>query len=238
MRQSNSYLLLVAICLFFGKVYAQNPSDLHGVIPENEYMKLRIDNHQEDSLLYNYMQISNCIVDSIPMYHLGIDGKEDVLFSKIDMHPYKFIRKNAKDGEIKEIRYFKDRAEIEINGKKLKNIKINSDTYDRKTLFYVLRKMIIENRKSYDFSIIVKTSIMGFVLVEMTAERKGLEKIKVDAGEYMCERIEMGVSGAIGKLFWPVKYSYYFTEKYPNHFVKYFDPDGEVIELVEYKTGS
>jgi hypothetical protein len=58
--------------------------------------------------------------------------------------------------------------------------------------------------------------------------------VRVPAGRFQCREIEFGVQGLVGDLFWPTRYRYDYTVDPPHHFVRYFDPDGEVIELVAY----
>jgi len=72
-------------------------------------------------------------------------------------------------------------------------------------------------------------------VVDVFARRAGIERVSVPAGEFRCVKIEFGVAGIIGRLFWRTRYHYFYTAAPPHHFVKYIDPDGECIELVEYK---
>jgi hypothetical protein len=75
-------------------------------------------------------------------------------------------------------------------------------------------------------------------VVNAYAQKVGEEDLEVPAGNFRCVKIEFGVAGIIGSLFWRTKYYYFYTVDAPHHFVKYFDPDGERIELVHYEGAS
>lgn len=226
---------LMVLCL--STVRPQNIVEPRALIPKNECMILRTQNIMKDTTYFSRMQVRDTLIGSIPMYVLRIGKDRKVLFDKDEFRPYKFSVRNGKDGRVKEIRYSSKRAIIkQLNVEKIKTLPIGEDTYDRRTLFYVLRKMGLEKHEKISFSIIVENSTIGFILVKMRAERIGVEEVRVPSGHYLCHKIEVGVAGLIGKLFWPTKYTYYFTKVPPCHFVKYIDPDGESIELFEYTT--
>ena len=85
-----------------------------------------------------------------------------------------------------------------------------------------------------DFRLLVVRGHGKYRVVGAYARRTGEEDISVPAGSFRCVRIEFGIAGVIGRLFWRTRYHYYYTLAAPHHFVKYVDPDGEKIELVEY----
>lgn len=84
------------------------------------------------------------------------------------------------------------------------------------------------------FRLLISRAPGKYRVVDAYARRNGEEDLVVPAGTFRCVKIEFGIAGIIGRVFWRTRYQYYYTVDAPHHFVKYVDPDGECIELVEY----
>lgn len=114
--------------------------------------------------------------------------------------------------------------------KRDKPIKIPKNTYDEESLFYVLRGLVFEINKKVEFNLLyTKFDKIGMVSMYATIINK--EKIIVPAGEFICYKVEMGLTG-IEALLYKEKYCFWFNVQKPHYLVKYSSTEGEVIELI------
>ena len=117
-------------------------------------------------------------------------------------------------------------------------IKTSGPAHTGSTLLHYLRSLAAGGGPDrVELRLLVHRGAGKYRVVDVFAKRAGIEDISVPAGDFRCVKIEFGVAGIIGRLFWRTRYHYFYTAQDPHHFVKYVDPDGECIELVEYECG-
>jgi hypothetical protein len=108
-------------------------------------------------------------------------------------------------------------------------------THNGSTLIQCLRALAgRSNSGRLEMKLLVSRGQNTVRIIDVYAQRICEEDVVVPGGIFRCAKIEFGVAGIIGKMFWRTKYYYFYTAEAPYHFVKYLDPDGECIELVHY----
>jgi hypothetical protein len=110
------------------------------------------------------------------------------------------------------------------------------NTHNSATLLHYLRVFAGQRHSDrVEMKLLVGRSQDAFRIVDVYAKRVAEEDLTVPAGRFRCIKLEFGVAGIIGRLFWRTRYQYYYTAEPPHHFVKYVDPGRECIELITYE---
>jgi hypothetical protein len=179
--------------------------------------------------------IIDTTINDTPVYLLT-QGENITI--QVNRHNFKPIlyRKTDKQGNmVEQIEYTSRQARVLIPvGHIDKTIAIKPDTYDKASLFYLFRALPFDQPgdKVY-FSFIVINEKYAIHLVDMYVRIMDQQQVQVPAGLFSCCKVELGVAGLIGKLFVPQKWYYYFQQQPPHAFIKYEEPEKEIIELAK-----
>jgi len=231
-------LLAIAVLLVSNfKAHAIGFDFSHFKIPNGEQLTLQ----SRDTVKGTFNKWINTVTDTmennLPIYLIENGDNTIIKIRKKDLTPILFHQMDKKGNTLKKIEYYGNEARIIIPQKDIdETVNIESNTYDGWTLFYLFRALlfnIVDEEAA--FSLIKETPNHGIQVVNMVVKVIGEEEVVVPAGTFSCYKVELGVAGFIGKLFWPIKYHYYFTKNDPHYFVKYVDPEGECIELLKYE---
>jgi len=160
-----------------------------------------------------------------------------LLFQKKDCTPLLFQQYDKTSRLVEEIEYSNNKARITIPNRSInKHLSIKRNTFNLISFPILFRtQLITSGRESLSFSRIVDARNWGFIVIDFEAKIIGEETVKTATGSYDCYKIELKVSGPIGRFFWRKKYYYYFTKQLPWFFVKYFSQGEESIETLRYE---
>ncbi|MBC8185262.1 hypothetical protein H8E88_29565 [candidate division KSB1 bacterium] len=232
-------IFLVLIFIFnFTEINAQQNSQAETLFPKKEILHLRCTNLVSNES-YDYKKTMVDTVDGeIPLFLITTKYANSTAILKAQkpgFAPLHFSKMDSVGNVVKMISYSKDRALfVDYKNKNEQSIKINKDTYNKSALTYLFRKaLFFEKRKEINFNLIMETDHWGLQRIKMYAKIVGEENIATQNGFSPCFKIQLGVAGMIGELFWRNKYYYYFLKDKPHYFVKYSEPEKEKIELLD-----
>jgi hypothetical protein len=232
-------ILLTMGILFISnfKAHADGFNFSHFKIPNGEQLTLQSRNTVKGISSRWINTVIDTTENNLPIYLIENGDDAIIKIRKEYLMPILFHQRDEKGNTLKRIEYYGNEARIIIPQENIdKTVDIESNTYDDQTLFYLLRALLFNIvDEEIDFTLIKESSSHGIRVVEMVVKVVGEEEVVVPAGTYSCYKVELDVAGLIGKIFWPVKYHFYFTKRDPHYFVKYVDPEGECIELLKYE---
>ncbi len=165
-------------------------------------------------------------------------GKTTLIWmSGDDLQPSRYQLVGSDGNAERQIDFSEQSLRIAVKGQgDARVIETSGPTLNGSTLLQYLRAFA--GRCSLDrveMKLLVDRGRNAFRVVDVYAQMICEEDVVVQGGTFRCVKIEFGVAGIIGRLFWRTRYHYFYTAEAPHHFVKYVDPDGECIELVHYE---
>ncbi len=180
------------------------------------------------------------IVDTIfndrPVYLLTQGENITIYVHRHDFKPILYRKTDRQGNLIVQIEYTSRQARVLIPAGHIdKTIAIKPDTYDKAGLFYLFRALPFDQPgDKVHFSFIVINEKYAVRLLEMYVRVLDQQEVQVPAGLFPCYKVELGVAGLIGQLFVPQKWYYYFQQQPSHLFIKYEEPEKEIIELVKF----
>jgi hypothetical protein len=205
-------------------------------IPTREQMLLnRIMLTNPDSMIY-IDGIIDTTINTTPVYLLTKGENITIRVNRHDFKPILYGKTDKQGNLVEQIEYTSREARVLIPAAHIDmTIAIKPDTYDKASLFYLFRALPFDQSgdKVY-FSFIVINEKYAINLVDMYVRIMDQQEVRVPAGLFSCYKVELGVAGLIGKLFVPQKWYYYFREQSPHIFIKYEEPEKEIIELAKF----
>jgi hypothetical protein len=181
--------------------------------------------------------IIDTTLNDIPVYLLTQGENITIQVYQHNFKPILYCKTDKQGNIIEQVEYTPLQARIFIPAGQIdKTIAIKLDTYDKASLFYLFRALpFSQPGEKIHFSFIVITEKYTVRLVEMYVRVVDRQEVQTPAGPFPCYKVELGVAGLIGKLFVPQKWYYYFREQPPHIFIKYEEPNREIIELVKFR---
>lgn len=239
MMKTKIFMVLIYIFKFTELITQRNPNtDIFLLKEEKTKLKYTILDSNES---YSYTKTIVDTVDKQNQIFLITTKHENsssiLKVQRDNFRPLHFSEMNSSGNITKVIHYTKNQALISDYEKNTeRSIKIDKNTYHKSSLTYLFRKALIYvKRKEISVNLIMEIKGWGLQKVKMYAKTIGEENISTPLGLVQCFKIELGVAGLIGELFWRTKYYYYFLKESPHYFIKYSDPGKEEIELLDYK---
>jgi hypothetical protein len=165
-------------------------------------------------------------------------GKTTLIWmSGDDLQPSRYQLVGSDGSVERQIDFGEESLRIALKGERdTLTVEASGPIHNGSTLSQYLRAFAARRHPDrVEMKLLVDRGQDTFRVVDVFAQRIGEEDIEVPAGIFRCVKIEFGVAGIIGRLFWRTRYHYFYTVEAPHHFVKYVDPDGECIELVHYE---
>lgn len=210
------------------------------LIPRGETYVTRTTDLSTGEYFLDTTYIASAGEGNLPAYLVRRSGEKGttlIYMAKQDLRPFRYEALGA-DGRIeKQIDFGEDAISIAVRGQPdTLIIETSGPVHTGSTLMHYLRAFAARPGPGrLETKLLVPRGRGKYRVVDVFAKRVGFETLSVPAGDFRCVKIEFGLSGIIGRLFWRTRYYYFYTAEAPHHFVKYFDPDGETIELVEYE---
>ncbi len=175
-----------------------------------------------------------------PFYVVRCTGGEKttlIWMSGDDLQPSRY-QLVGRDGAIeRQIDFSEQSLRIAVKGESdARIVETSGSTHNGSTLLQYLRAFAGQGRPDrVEMKLLVDRGQNAFRIVDVYAQLICEEDVVVPGGTFHCVKIEFGLTGIIGRLFWRTRYHYFYTAEAPHHFVKYVDPDGECIELIGYE---
>jgi len=231
--------LVLVLVLGFTKINAQRNYLAETFLPKTERLQLKYTNLVSNES-YNYKKtLVDTFEGDIPIFIITTKSANSAAILKVQkpgFEPLHFSKMDSIGNVEKVISYVKDRALFfDYKNNIEKSIKIDKETYNKSALTYLFRRTLFyDKKKEITFNLIIELKRWGLQKIKMYAKIVGEENISAPNGLFPCFKVQFGVAGMIGELFWSNKYYYYFSKSKPHYFVKYLEPKKEKIELLDY----
>ncbi len=240
-HQLSSVFILALVGSFFLHAVPSHKTCMQATgtfIPDGEHIVLRCIRSDTSSPPLDTLTTAHIIFNRRPALHFRSSdgtGHSEFWLTQSDLSLIRYVEYSMEGRPVLEIDCEGDIVHIRDDATGVdKHLRCSEPVHVSTTILQVLRRLAATPGLVDWKGILLVRHGRDYRSVPVYARVLEEKMISVPAGRFRCREIEFGVQGLIGNVFWPTRYRYDYTADPPHHFVRYFDPDGEVIELVSY----